>query len=80
MSFEDINKKRIEMMQEMNHIWKCDNTPGYYICHCGATGLWNKDLQKVEVEFPMPYETMKLRHRIYHQNKQNNVDILVEKV
>lgn len=78
MSFEEVNKKRIEMMQEMAHTWKCANTPGQYICPCGATGLWNRDLQKVEVEFPMPYETMRLRHRAHLKNNQNGVSIVVE--
>lgn len=48
--------------QKTEHYWKCTDTPGYYICHCGATGIWNRDLQKIEVEFPMPYETMNRRH------------------
>lgn len=51
-----------EEVKATEHRWKCANTPGQYVCHCGATGLWNRSLQKIEVEFPMPYELMKSRH------------------
>lgn len=65
-----VEKKRKNIMNEIvkeekketEHRWKCANTPGQYICVCGATGLWNRSLQKIEVEFPMPYELMKSRH------------------
>ena len=47
---------------ESLHKWKMTYTPGYYICHCGTTGVWNKDLQKIEVLEPVPYETFTRRH------------------
>lgn len=80
MSFEQSYQRMIEMREVMPHIWKCANTPGQYICPCGATGLWNSELQKVEVEFPMPYETMKIRHKTHLDMKKKGVEIAGEKV
>lgn len=47
---------------ESLHKWKMTYTPGYYICHCGTTGVWNRDLEKIEVLEPVPYETFIRRH------------------
>jgi hypothetical protein len=49
-------------MNHTVHNWKCEDTPGYYICNCGATGIWNRSLEKIEVEEPIPYEVYKRRH------------------
>lgn len=44
------------------HSWKCSDSPDNYICKCGATGIWNKDLQKIEVLEPIPEELYERRH------------------
>jgi hypothetical protein len=46
----------------IKHRWKCSDTPGYFICFCGATGAWNRALQKVEVEHPVPWSVYLRRH------------------
>jgi hypothetical protein len=45
------------------HNWKCSDTPGYYICNCGTTGIWNSDLEKIEVLEPIPYDVYIKRHQ-----------------
>lgn len=44
------------------HKWICSDIPGYYICRCGATAIWNRDLQKKEVLEPIPEEAYERRH------------------
>lgn len=36
------------------HRWKGTDVPNYYICDCGAIGVWNNELDKVEVAQPIP--------------------------
>ncbi len=55
-------KTNIESFIESLHNWKGSEVLGHYICHCGTTGVWNKDLQKIEVLEPVPYETFTRRH------------------
>lgn len=46
------------------HQWLCSETPGYYICRCGATGHWNYILEKIEVLEPLPEAVYRRRHRL----------------
>lgn len=52
----------MEINTESLHNWKCSDVPGHYICYCGTTGIWNRDLQKIEVLEPIPYDIYLKRH------------------
>lgn len=34
---------------ECEHIWECSDIPGLFNCKCGAEGIWDKNLQKIEI-------------------------------
>jgi len=55
---------KMKMMSEIItlHKWKATDMPGHYMCHCGSTGIWNMDLQKIEVLEPVPHSVYLRAH------------------
>ena len=49
-------------MNNTKHIWKCSDIPGNYMCICGASGIWNRELQKIEVLEPVPEKVYERHH------------------
>lgn len=49
-------------VNQTKHRWIYSDIPGYFICRCGATGIYNRELEKIEVLEPMPEDVYERRH------------------
>ena len=44
----DLGEQMKENKELHRHHFICSDTPGYYICMCGAKGIWNRKSQVID--------------------------------